>query len=130
MLLMKMSYYSLLNWLSSRLLYGFEFVDLHRQADPQGHSYGHHTESVQESLHYQTHQYRQYYFLSHIDNAKEKAYYDAKLALVHYLIPQRLAIHPIFALLLHKDCSPSDLLSYVSPGNPFSLLESSHLVPI
>ena len=48
---------SLLNWLSSRFLYGSEFVDLYRQDDLQGPSFGHHPESVQESFCYQTHQY-------------------------------------------------------------------------
>ena len=118
---------SLLNWLSSRLLYDFKFVDLLRQVDHQGHSYGHHPESVQESPYYQTHQY---YFLCHIDNATEKAYCDAKLTLVHFLILQGLANHPVFALLPHKDPFPNDLLFYVSPGNPFSSPEPSHLVPI
>ena len=116
--------------LALRLLYGSEFMDFYRQADLQGHSYGHHPESVQGSLHYQTHQYHQHYFLSHIDNAMEKAYYDAELTLIHYLIPQRLAIHPVFDLLLHKDPSPTDLLFYVSPGNLFSSPEPSHLVLI
>ena len=110
---------SLLNWLSSRLLYGSDSVDLYRQADLQGHSHGHNPEIVQESFCHQTHQGHQYYFLSYINNAMEKAYYDAKLALFHYLIPQRLAIHPIFALLLHKDPSPNDLLFYAFLGNLF-----------
>ena len=103
---------------------------LHRQADLLGHSYGHHPESFQESSQYHTHQYHQYYFLSHNDNAIKKAYYDPKLALVHYLILQRLANHPVFALLPHKDPFLNDLLFHVSPGNPFFLLEPSHLVPI
>ena len=59
--------------------------------------------------------------LSHIDNAMEKAYYNAKLALVYYLKLQRLAIHPVFASLLHKDSSPNDLLSYVFSWKPFFL---------
>ena len=76
---------SLVNWLSLRLLYGSKFVDLHRQADLQGHSHGHHPESVQESSYHQTCHYHQYYFLSHIDNAMKEAYYDAKLTHTHCL---------------------------------------------